>query len=632
MAVDTLPKILLRNYRRYGDKKVGLRVKDRGIWQPYTWKEYFEKSKQFFYGLACLGFERGDKLAIIGDSSPELFWAELGAQANGGIVTGMFSDCRPEEVKYFVEHSDSTFVVAQDQEQVDKLLYIENELPGLNKVIYWENEGLWFYQDKILMGFDKVLELGKEYEREHPGLFNEQVEKSNGEDIALILYTSGTTGLPKGVMISHAGIISFAEHIIGAFKLTDKADLVAFAPMAWLAGQGTDLAMPLLAGMTVNFPEKAETVMDNIREIGPQIVTFGPTQWEDISRIIQAKIIDAHPLKRFFYHLFLPVGFKVSDVQLHDEQVTFFRRALRFLAHLLLFRPLLDKFGLLKVKVAMTGGTSVSPDVLRLMHAIGIKVVQGYGSSDFGFASVHALDYVKGETCGPPVPGADIRITEEGEILIKKGVKWLYGYHKDVDTYNERVKGGWFYSGDAGNIDDDGHLIVMDRMKDLKELRSGEKYSPQYIEVRLRFSPYIRNVVVVGEEDRDYVSGIINMDIENVGRWADTKHVIYTTFGDLSQKPEIIELIHEEIRRVNKSLPEHAMVKRFVNLHKELDPDEAELTRTRKIRRDFLEERYSTLIEALYEQVTELEVEFPITYRDGRKGITTGVVKINDVK
>jgi len=295
------------------------------------------------------------------------------------------------------------------------------------------------------------------------------------------------------------------------------------------------------------------------------------------------------------------------------------------------FRPLLDKFGLLKVKVAMTGGTAVSPDVLRLMHALGVNVVQGYGSSDFGFATVHALDYVKGETCGPPAPGVQIAITDEGEILVKKGVKWLYGYYKDVETYNERVKGGWFYSGDAGNIDDDGHVIVMDRMKDLRELKGGKKFSPQYIEVRLRFSPYIKNVVVVGEEDKDYISGIINMDIENVGRWAEAKHVVYTTFGDLSQKAEIIELIRNEIRRVNKSLPEHAKVKRFVNLHKELDADEAELTRTRKIRRGFLEERYGNLIEALYGQLTELEVEFPITYRDGRKGTTTGVIKVNDV-
>ena len=632
MAVDTLPKVLKRNYERYGDGKVALREKDRGIWKGYTWKDYYEKTKYFSYGLASLGFERSDRLAIIGDGKPEICWAELGAQAMGGVVLGIFTDCRPEEVKFFVEHSDSKFVVAQDQEQVDKLLEIKDELPELKKVIYWDPKGLWFYEEDILMAFDEVLQLGREYEKAHPGLFEQEIESGKGEDIALMLYTSGTTGLPKGVMVSHAAIMSFAEQVVDAFRQTDKDELVSFVPMAWVAGQGNDLVAPLLSGMTVNYPEEPETVTQNIREIGPQGISFAPMQWEGISRMIQAKMIDAHPLKRFLYHLFLPVGYKIVDMRLNREDVNVFWRGLHFVAHIIVFRPLLDKLGLLSVRAAMTGGTAVSPDMLRLMHAIGVNLIQGYGSSDFGFASVHRFGDVKWETSGPPAPGAHIAVTEEGELLVKTDVKWLYGYHKDPELYRESIKEGWFYSGDFGHITDDGHVVIMDRMKDLRELKGGRKFSPQYTEIRLRFSPFIKAALVIGEEDKDYVSALINVDIENVGRWAEAKRIVYTTFTDLSQKPEVIELIGSEITRVNRSLPEHARIKRFVNLHKELDPDEAELTRTRKIRRTFLEERYSNIIGALYGQETELEVEVPITYRDGRTGMTKGFIKVNPVE
>mgnify|MGYP001149554840 CR=1 FL=1 len=632
MAIDTLPKLLKRDYERYGDKKIALREKDRGIWKRYTWKDCYERARYFFYGLVSLGFEPGDKLAIIGDAKPEVFWAELAAQTHGGIVTCIFTDCTRPEVKFYVEHSDSKFVLAHDQEQVDKLLDIKNELPHLEKVIYWDPKGLWFYEDPILMSFDEVLQLGKEYEKGHPGLFEQEVERGKGEDVAILLYTSGTTALPKGAMVSHAGIMYYGQGAVEEIGVDEKDEWLAFLPMAWVGGQGYDLTASLLAGMTVNFPEKPETVMENIREIGPSGLLFAPTQWEGLSRTIQANMIDAHPLKRLSYRLFLPVGYKIIDTHLNKERINFFWRALHSLAHLIVFRPLLDKLGLLKVKGAITGGAAVSPDMLRLMHAIGINLLQGYGSSDFGSGATHRKDEVKWETAGPPFRGGYIAMTEEGELLVRNDVKWLYGYYKDVETYNERVKGGWFYTGDAGYIRDDGHVIVMDRAKDLRELKGGRRFSPQYTEVRLRFSPFIKNVIAIGGEDKDYVGVIVNIDIENVGRWAEARRIAYTTFTDLSQKLEVIELIGNEIRRVNKNLPEHARIKRFVNLHKELDPDEAELTRTRKIRRTFLEERYSNIVNALYGDKEELEVEVPVTYQDGRKGVIKGSIKVTPVE
>lgn len=626
---DTLPKLLKRNVELFEENKTALREKKYGIWQRYTWRDSYSTVKYFFYGLNCLGFSRGDTLAIIGESKPQVLWSEMAAHAAGGIVTGIFTDCRAEEIKFFVEHSGACIVVAQDQEQVDKLLDVKQQLPMLKKVVYWEDEGLWFYDDPLLISFDKVLELGKAKEVESPGLFERELDKGKGDDVALLLYTSGTTGVPKGAMVSHAGIISYGRTMVENFSQCEKDETVSFAPTAWVGGQGNDIAVPLLAGMTVNYPEKPETVMENIREIAPQVVSFGPTQWEDIARTIQAKISDAHPIKRFFYHLFLPVGYKITDMRMKKVKINMGWRILHKIAHFLVFRPLLDKFGLSNMRAGMSGGTAIGPDVLRLMHSIGVKVVQAYGSSDFGFAAVQRLNDVKWETCGPPAPDMNITITEEGEILVKNNVKWLYGYHKNEEPYKASLIDGWFHSGDFGHFDNDGHLIVMDRMKDLRQLKSGQKFSPQFTEIRLRFSPYIKNALVIGNENHDYVGALINIDIENMSRWAEARRIVFTTFTDLSQKDAVINLIRKEIIKVNALLPDYARIKKFVNLHKQLDADEAELTRTRKIRRTFMEERYRDMTDALYSEKSEIEVEIPVTYRDGRVGVSKGTVKVN---
>lgn len=643
MTAPTLPKLLRQNYDKYGDKKVAMRVKEFGIWQTYTWKDYYEKVKYFSLGLISLGLERGDKVSILGENKPEWYWAELATQAAGGVIVGIFTDCMINEVKYYVEHSDSKIVIAHDQEQVDKFLTpykdsegnehppLKDELPLLKKVIYWDPKGVWNYDDPILMSFNEVIELGKEYDKLHPDLFEANIERGSGEDIAIFCYTSGTTGLPKAAMLKHGAVIQAGESWWNVDKWRDNEQYVSFLPPAWITEQGLGIAGSLVSGMEISFPEEPETVQENIREIGAQVMFWGPRNWESVNRLIQAKIIDTTAFNRFLYHLFLPVGYKITDLRSARKKPNLIWQFLYFLAHSMVFRDLKDKVGLSKIRMAYTAAAPISPDIIRFFRAIGVNIKQLYGGSEQGLVTLHRGDDVRPETSGPVMPGVGVKLSEDGEIIIK-GENLFSGYYKSPEATGEKLKGGWYYSGDFGHITEDGHLIVMDRMSDLRELSGGQKFSPQYAEIRLRFSPYIKDVLTIGGGDKAYVTCIINIDIDNVGRWAETRRIPYTTFTDLSQKPEVIGLIRKDIERINRNLPEWARIKKFTNLHREFDADEAELTRTRKIKRTFVEERYKELIDALYSGASEMSVEAPITYRDGRKGTITTAIKINSVE
>ena len=627
---DTLAKLLKYNYEKYGDRRVALRAKDRGIWRTYTWKDYYEKVKYFSLGLMSLGLEPGDKVSVLGESKPEWYWAELATHGALGTVVGIFTDCLPSEVKYYAEDSESKFVVAHDQEQVDKLLEIEDKLPLLKKVVYWEPKGLWSYNAPILMSLDDVIESGKEYEKGHPGLFEDNIEKGKGEDIGGIMYTSGTTGLPKGAMLSIRALVEGARawHSIDKWTISDQ--FLSFMSPVWLTDQAVGVGGSLLAGMKINFPEEPETVQENIREVGPQILFWGPRNWESVTRLIQAKMIDTSAFRRLMYQLFLPVGYKMAESRLAREKVNWLWRSLCFIANLVVFRALKDKVGLLKVRCAYSAGAALSPDIFRYFQAIGVNIKQLYGSTEMGLVTIHPDDDVRPETCGPIMPGYECRLSEDGEILVR-GDNLFCGYYKKPEATKKAYVGDWYSSGDFGHIEDDGHLIVIDRMEDLKELSGGRKFSPQHTEIRLRYSPYIKDTLVVGSEDKAFVTTIINIDIDNVGRWAEARRIPYTTFTDLSQKPEVIKLVMSEIQRVNRNLPEWTTIRRFVNLHKEFDADEAELTRTRKIRRTFVEDRYQYLINALYGDKHELNVEAPIVYRDGRQGTIMTTIRVNAV-
>jgi long-chain acyl-CoA synthetase len=574
---------------------------------------------------------KGDKVAILGENKPEIFWAELGVQSVSGTAVDIYTDCTPPEVKFFVTDSDSVFVVAHDQEQVDKILQIKEDLPKVKKVIYWDPKGLWNYDDSILISFPEVIQLGQSYEKDHPGFFEENVEKATGHEIALLSYTSGTTGLPKGAMILQRGLVAIAQAWRDADQWSDQDRYVSFLHPAWITEQAVGVAGQLVSGMEVNFPEEPETVQENIREIGPTILFFAPRLWENINRMIQAKITDTSVLRRWIYHLFLPVGYQAAEYRLAKKDHTLFRGLIHRIAHWVLFRPLKDRVGLSRTRCAYTAGSAVSPDILSYFQAIGVNIKQLYGGSEQGLVTLHRDGEIKCETCGVPMSGVEVRLSPEGEILVK-GDNIFSGYYKNLEATQEKIRDAWYYTGDFGYIDDDRHLIVIDRMEDLKELKGGRKFSPQFAEIRLRFCPYIKDALVIGGEDKDYVTAIINIDLENVGRWAEGNRIPYTTFTDLSQKSEVIELIKKDIQRINKFLPEWSRIRQFVNLHKEFDADEAELTRTRKLRRTFVESRYSDLITALYGKDREYNVEASVTYRDGRKGVMKTAIHINQVE
>jgi len=631
MHEDTLPKLLKKNFETYGDQRIAMRVKDRGLWRPFTWKDYYAKVKYFSLGLLQLGMGRGDKVAILGENKPEIYWAELAVQSCGGTAVDIYTDCTPPEVKFFIADSDSRFVVAHDQEQVDKLLQIKDNLPLLKKVIYWDPKGLWGYDDPILISFQEVLQMGQEYERDHKGLFEENLEKSNGEEIALLSYTSGTTGLPKGAMIRHRGLVTIARSWRDVDHWSDEDRYVSFLHPAWVTEQVVGVAGQLVSGMEVNFPEEPETVQENIREIGPTILFFAPRLWETTNRMIQAKITDTTALRRWIYHLFLPIGYKVAEYRLTKKGLGIWEQFFHRMAHWIVFRPLKDRVGLSRTRCAYTAGSAVSPDILNYFQTIGVNIKQLYGGSEQGLVTLHRDKEIKCETCGTPMPGVEVRLSPEGEILVK-GENIFAGYYKNVEATKEKIRDGWYHTGDFGYIDENQHLVVIDRMEDLKELKGGRKFSPQYAEIRLRFCPYIKDGLVIGGEDKDYVTAIINIDLENVGRWAEASRIPYTTFTDLSQKPEVIELIRKDLHRINRSLPEWARIRKFVNLHKEFDADEAELTRTRKLRRSFVENRYSDLIAALYRDDPEYSVEAQVTYRDGRKGMMKTSIHINHIE
>jgi long-chain acyl-CoA synthetase len=630
MVEDTLPKLLKRNADQYGDRRVAMRRKEYGIWQPYTWRQYYESVKYFSLGLISLGLEPGDKVSIIGENDPEWYWGELAAQAAGGAVVGIFTDCIPSEVKYYIQNSDTKFVIAHDQEQVDKILAIKDELPLLRGVIYWDPKGLWFYHDPLLHSFEQVMDLGRKFEEIHPGHFEARVAAGKGDDIAVFCYTSGTTSLPKGAMVRHQNMIETAGawHAVDPWRPSD--DYVSFVPPAWAAEQYIGVTGGLIASVTVNFPEEPETVQENIREIGPQVLMYSARLWENVCSSVQAEMADAEGLKRLTDRIFHPVGYQMGQATLLGKQPGLALKALYRIADLALLRGLRDRIGLSRVRYAYTAGAALSPDILTFFRALGINLKQFYGLTETGLLTLHREKDIRPETVGTCLPGSEIRISPEGEILARS-VGMFAGYYKNPEATAKALEDGWYHTGDGGYIDEFGHLIYLDRLSEFRDLSGGRKFSPSYIEIRLRFSPYIKDCMTVGGPNRDYVTAVINIDYANVGSWAEKRGLAYTTFTDLSQKPAVYDLIQSEIERVNRTLPDEQRIKKFVLLHKEFDPDEAELTRTRKLRRSFVEQRYSDLIEAMYGDADQFVAEAVITYQDGRKGAIKTAITVRTI-
>ncbi|MDP6099841.1 MAG: AMP-binding protein [Dehalococcoidia bacterium] len=618
--------MLRRNFLRYGDKRVAERKKNFGIWEEYSWKDVYERSKCFSLGLVSMGLVRGDRVAMIGNNDPQLFWAEWATQAAGGTSISIYPDCLPPEIKYYMQHSEAKFFIAEDQEQVDKILSILPECPSVTKVIYWDSKGLSFYDEPVLTSFEQVENMGREYEREHPTLFEDSITQGKGGDVACFSYTSGTTGLPKAAMLTHSNIIFFSRCVRTAIPMYEKDQYVSYISPAWATEQFLGITSGLDVPLVVNFPEESETVMDDVRDIGPDLLFYVPRLWEDLASLVRMKIDDTSWLKRKLYSLGLSVGFKAVHFVEQRKPIPWYWRALHKLADIVVLRAARDQIGLARARSCFTAAMAASPDLVQFFWALGAKMKNIYGSTECGLVSAPIEADFKFESVGKLLPAQEMKVVD-GEIFVK-GPGVFAGYWKNEEAYNNKVKDGWYQTGDSGWVDDDGHLIYWDRVEELIPLADGTKFAPQFAEVRLRFSPFLKDAMVIGGEGRGYVTAIIDMDFRNVGKWAESHRIPYTTFTDLSQKPEVLELVMKDVERVNRLLPEVARVKRFVNLHKEFDADEAELTRTRKLKRAVMEKTYSDIINGMYGDQESVKVESSITYQDGKKGVVRTEIQV----
>ncbi|MCX5998322.1 MAG: AMP-binding protein, partial [Chloroflexi bacterium] len=508
-------------------------------------------------------------------------------------------------------------------------LQILDKLPGVKKIIYWDSKGMRHYDEPILMSWEQVAQLGREYELSHPGAFEEEIEKGKVSDLALLQYTSGTTGQPTGAMFDYQNLIASNEIFYALNPMGEKDEWLSFVLPGWMAEQGLGFLGSLQRGLKMNFPEKLETVQENIREVGPSALFFPSTQWEATCSTIQNRILETSPPKRFLFNLCLPVGYKVADLKFKGEKVGLFWRGLNKLCDLAVFQPLRDKLGLSRLRFSFTGGSALGPEIFRLLKAVGLEVRQTYGASETG-VSQHTGGNVKVDSVGMVSPLTTVRIMNDNHLLAIAPSRAI-GYYKNEKATKEKFRDGWYWTGDACTLDDEGHVYYLDRLEYMAELSDGSKYAPSYIESRLKFSPYIRQLFVVGDKTKDFIGAIININYDNVGHWAERRKIPYTTFADLSQKPQVCELVASEIRKVDSKLPERMRVKKFVNLPKEFDPDESELTRTMKLKRAFLEERYKTVVQAIYGQKEKAEMEVPVVYRDGRQGVIKAEIRVNSL-
>ncbi|MCP4373015.1 MAG: long-chain fatty acid--CoA ligase [Deltaproteobacteria bacterium] len=614
----TIPKLFFEQAKKYGKGRVAMREKEFGIWSPVTWQDYFENVKYLSLGLVSLGLKDGDKVSMIGDNRPEGLWAEMAALCARGVGVWLFQDCLVDEVKYIIDHSDTRFLFGEGQEEVDKALSIFHECPRLEKIIWDDPKGMRNYDQDYLISLKEVKDLGRELEKKEPDLFKEMVYKGHGDEVALLFYTSGTTSLPKGALLSHNNMLTMGKHLMAVDPCLDQDDYVSYLPFAWIGEQMMSISCGLQIGYTINFPEAPETAQENIREVGPHVMFAPPRMYEEMTRRVQVKHLDATWTKRKLYELSTKIGYHVANLKFEKKPVPLYWKLLEWLASITVQNKLKDHLGLSNVRNAYTGGAAMGPDHFRFFHALGVNLKQIYGQTEVaGISVVHKSGDIKFDTVGHPIPGTEIKITEEGEIITKSSSVFL-GYYKNPEATESALKDGWLHSDDRGFIDDDGHLVVFDRTKDVFTLRDGKPFAPQYLETRLKFSPYVKDSWVIGNK-KEYITAVLCIDYQVVGKWADEQKLNYTSYTELSQKPEVYDLIEKQIRQANKDLPDAAKVAKFTSLYKELDPDDDELTRTRKLRRKFVEKRYKDILDALYSDADMVHIDTTIKYEDGRE-------------
>jgi long-chain acyl-CoA synthetase len=636
-AADTFPKLLL-DHARVRPYETCMREKDLGIWQAWTWAQVADEVRAFALGLGTLGFARGENLAVIGDNRPQLYWAMAAAQCLGGVPVPLYQDAVAEEMIYILDDADVRIAVVEDQEQVDKLLEIKERLPRLEHIVYEDPRGMRHYTQPFLHRYSELQERGRSLHRDFPAMFDAEIGKGQESDLAVMLYTSGTTGKPKGVCHTHRALIVAARGGCEFDKLGPRDEILSYLPMAWVGDNLFSYAEALVAGFTINCPESGDTVMTDMREIGPTFYFAPPRVFENLLTQLTIRMEDASRIKRWLFTYFLGVARRCgAEILDRRPDVSAKDRLLYAFGNLLVYAPLRNVLGMSRIRVAYTAGAAIGPDLFRFYRSIGINLKQLYGSTETcAYVCLQPDGQIKLDSVGLPAPGVEVKIGDNGEVLVKS-LAMLQEYYKrpeaTAEVFDEQ---GYFRTGDAGFFDPDGHLKIIDRAKDVGRLVNGAVFAPNYIENKLKFFPYIKEAVAFGH-DRDMVSAFINLDLGAVGNWAERRGIPYSGYTDLAAKPEVYQLIQECVEQVNSELAADPMVAdsqvhRFLVLHKELDPDDDELTRTRKVRRGFIAEKYAVLVDALYSGKSSCFIETEVKFEDGRKGKISADVKICDTK
>jgi long-chain acyl-CoA synthetase len=636
---DTFPKLLIRNARLFGGRPA-LRHKDLGIWQTWTWSELLDLVRAYAVGLHRLGLRRGDAIAILGSNRPKLYASVMAAQTLGAIPVPVYADAVANELAYVLAHADVVFAAVEDQEQVDKILSVAEQVPHLKTIVYDESKGLRDYDRTSLRQIDEVIADGRAALAADQGLgawLDAEIAAGTGADTSIILYTSGTTGQSKGVVLSARGCIAAARDTVAFDRLTEKDEALAYLPIAWVGDHYLNYAQQLVAGFCTACCETPETAMQDLREIGPTFYFAPPRTFEVMLTRVMIRMEDAGFVKRRLFHTFIGVARRHGEKILNGESVPLAGRIAYAVGRSLVYEPLKNVLGLTRVRVAYTAGEAIGPDLFSFYRSLGMNLKQLYGQTEaFLYVTAQPDGQIYSDTVGPAVPNVDIRIAENGEVLFRSPGQFV-GYFKDeARTKEAMTPDGFVKTGDAGFFDaKTGHLKIIDRAKDVGKLKDGTLFPPKYIENKLKFFPNIREVVAFGD-GRDYVTAMINIDLTAVGSWAERNNVVYGSYQELAAHPLVYDMIARHVEETNRALAADrttagAQIRRFLILHKELDADDGELTRTQKVRRGFIAERYAPLVTALYDGSAEADISTEVTFEDGRKGRLSARLRIRDV-
>ena len=624
----TLIRVLARNAEAFPDR-VAMREKAKGIWKETTWRQLLDSVLGFAVGLENLGFRAGDVILVLGDNRPRLYAGMLAAGALGGHAMPAFADATLDEIRHFVSEVGVRFALAEDQEQVDKIIDLRRQGTVIDHIVYDDPRGLAAYPDPGLISWDVVEAKGAELLASGHISRDDLIARAQPDGPLVFVHSSGSTGRPKGVVLSHRNLLAGVRNACRAGAFDYGEEVLAYLPIAWIGDFAVTVGAGVALHFTINIPERQETALHNLREIAPTLYLAAPRSWDNLLTTIQVRMEDSSWLKKRLYNFFMTTAIAAEKRKLGDGKATLKERLLHQLGEWLVYGPIKDQFGLTRLRGAFTGGEAMGEDTFVFYRSLGIKLRQLYGQTESSaYTAIQSPDEVRLHTVGRPLPGVDLKISDDGEILVRSGSVFS-GYFKQEEATRKALEDGWLHTGDAGYLEPDGHLVVLGRLSDVVHTASGERYIPNYIENRLKFSPYIKDAAVVGR-DHDSLAALICIDKDAVGLWAELRGISYVSYADLSQKSEVIDLVGAAVRQVNRTLPKGLQLRHFVCLHKEFDPDDGEITRTRKIRRNVVEARYKPVIDAIYDQQSKVRMNAEVTYESGEVGLIERTLSVQE--